>query len=130
MLVAPGSVNARFRGYGWIAIDTHDGAAAGHFSETPRYVGPNPRNTFDPEYTQLQLERMIGLWLLTRDSRALAYAASLHRRLLPLVDPASWQLDSRQGSRTSHLAPFHNPGTCVLALHAPDAAIDLDFALA
>jgi hypothetical protein len=134
LLVEPASVNPRWDGYGWVESVAPSGddfrGEEGYFTETPGYQGRFPRDTFDPQYAQLQLERLARLWLLSGDPRALRYLAAIHRLLLTELDMVRWTIGSIDGSRTTGLTPFFTPATCLLALHAPGAKIDPQFALA
>ena len=53
---------------------------------------------FDPEYTELQLDCVSRLYLLSRDARALRISNLLLNMLLPRVD-STWRLDTSGGTR-------------------------------
>ncbi len=133
MLVQPGALAPRWAGYGWVAtsLAADDGwlDAEGYFTETPGYVGPSPHDTFDPEYSQLQLERLARLWLLTGDARAMRHLRAIHRLLLRLLDREQWTIGSSAGSRTTGTTRFFSPASCLIALHSPQSEITAEFAL-
>ena len=134
MLVEPGALAARWSGYGWVTTVPADDedwlGAKGYFTETPGYLGQSPRDTFDTEYSQLQLERLTRLWLLTGDSRALRHLRAIHRLLLDLLEREDWTVSSSQSSRTTGSTRFFSPASCLLALHSPYSEVTPEFALA
>jgi hypothetical protein len=122
LLVSPHAVSRRWRGYGWIAE-----SPGGYFTETPGWKRRRQAATFDLEYTQLQVDRMVRLWLATNNPRALSYLRFLHARVWALVDRQTWMLDARGGSRRDHMVPFYSAGTAVLAALgeiAPEDALE------
>lgn len=120
LMDVPALVASKWQGYGWSLqrpssmVEWREGA--GYYSEVPAPTFPPPGNTFDPEYVQLQLERMTRLWLLTDEQRFLDRARGVLDALLPLVDSETWRCDCSQGSRKSTNVVFGNAGFSVLAL--------------
>jgi len=121
-LCTPERTDPRWRGWGLrltqepTRSDWHD--AVGHFSEVEERR-PDPERTFDGEYTQLQLDHVIRLWLLNGDGRMLHFANALFNAILPYADRTTWQCDFRDGSRRDQIVPFFNAGLATLFLHDP-----------
>ncbi len=119
-LCHPDRMSPRWRGHGLHIVrdpsepDWHD--AVGYFSEVEEVNRPED-GTFDGEYTQLQLDYLIRLWLLNGDDRILKFSNALINAILPLTDETTWQIDTRNGSRRNNINPFWNAGVAVLALH-------------
>jgi hypothetical protein len=111
------------RGQGLQLVLPPDGSdwrrAVGYFSEIEGIKGVASGNSFDGEYTQLQLDYMTRLWLLTRDERILQLSNALINAILPLTDLTTWQADCRAGSRRNNVVPFWNAGLATLAFHDP-----------
>lgn len=74
---------------------------------------------FDPDYTQVQLDVLTRLYVLSGDPWAGAYASMLLNQLLPRVQrtgPGAYQLDTSGGSRhTQPTDPFTTAALQVLA---------------
>lgn len=121
-LCEPVRTDPKWRGHGFrldsppTRADWHD--AIGYFSETPRRAAITD-GAFDGEYTQLQLDYVIRLWLLTGDARMLRYANALLNALLPLTDMETWRCDFRSGTRRQHIVPFWNAALATMVLHDP-----------
>lgn len=121
-LCNPERTHPRWRGYGLRLThepardDWHD--AVGHFTEVPgRRL--DPERTFDGEYTQLQLDEVIRLWLLNGDARMLRFANALLNAIIPYTNRTTWECDFRGGSRRHQIVPFFNAGPATLFLHDP-----------
>lgn len=130
LLLDPSSLNRRWSGYGWrwIHRPTTDNwtDAAGYFTETPHVDGRLTGPAFDPEYVQLQVDRVVRLWLMSGDERRLRYTNALLNAILPLVDDRTWMLDCRKGSRMSTTVPFFNAGLFAAAVYGGRTDIDTD----
>lgn len=68
---------------------------------------------YDPAYTQAQLDIATGLYMISRDPRALRLMNLEANQLLKRVD-SSWTLDARDGSRKSYITPFMTAALAVL----------------
>lgn len=111
LAIDPSSMDSRWSGYGWRENDEW-----GFFTEVPQVVKPAPAEAFDPEYAQLQLDRVVRLWLLTDDQKWLRYADKLFNGIWPMVNETTWTADFRQGTRRHQIVPFFNAGLVILYL--------------
>lgn len=107
---------ARWPGYGFFyttkgtRADGVDGK--GYFTEEG--VGGKG---FDPEYTQVQLDFLAGLYLINGDPRAKMYLNLLTNQLDPRVHKVSFILDTSGGTRFPQLGrifPYDTPSMSVL----------------
>lgn len=102
-LLDPGSSNPAWAGYGLIidtpgvAIDWSDYVL--HLAETNGYLGINPANTFDPYYSQLQLDLLSRLFVINRDYRISRLINGISNKMEPLINTTTWVTDCSNGSR-------------------------------
>jgi hypothetical protein len=99
-------------GFGWVqatAANLADGSdGAGYFPEflgggTAPYGGTLP--AFDGDYSQIQLEHLIELWIWTRDPRFLQYANMSVSYTLPLLDMNGGNIVFKTQSAGSAIGP-------------------------
>jgi len=97
----------QFPGCGWITVKAptqpNDADGEGYFTETG-----SGGTGFDAYYSMVQLDVASGLYLLSRDQRALDAANMLMNLEMPLVNTSKWILSAGNGSR--HPQPTYNVG--------------------
>jgi hypothetical protein len=108
----------RWPGFGLIITKpstlANESDGAGYFAESG---GGAPG--FDADYTQLQLDQLVRLYLVTDDPSILRLVNLLFNQLWPLVDTTNWTLNTSGGTRHPQLnryIGFNSPALTLLAL--------------
>jgi hypothetical protein len=109
---------SEWQGFGFVytkAPTQPDGSdGAGYFAESS---GTTPG--FDPDYTQLQLDQLVRLYLVTASPEILRLVNLEFNQEWPRVDTGHWTLDTSGGSRhaqTDRFVPFTTPALAMLAV--------------
>ena len=95
--------------------------AAGYFTER----SSTDSWGFDANYTQLQLDQLCRLYLVTRSASLLPLIKELTNQLLPRVNTKTWLLNTSGGTRVAtpgRLIPFTTPALELLAAFGGEAA--------
>lgn len=116
-----------FRGYGWqwgsptsMPTDWPTCATgAGFFTENIATTQPG----FDTEYTNVQADEMLRLFILTGDPRIKCMANELLNQIKPRINTTTWQLDTSGGSRHTEAVrtvPFLSSSLAVMSANGRD----------
>jgi hypothetical protein len=109
---------SRWPGFGLIYTKVPNEASgadgAGYFAESG---GAAPG--FDADYTQLQLDQLCRLYLVTKSAEVLRLVELLFNQEWPLVNPTTWTLNTSGGTRhpqQGRFTGFTTPALVLLAL--------------